>query len=269
MGRVFGKQLADFFGTGLGAIHRSIDFQIVDPRSVDLFLPCNDRRGDGLIRSDSNLSALSFRSFHQPPLQHNIEGAAYADEQDGQTCQKPGAVGENAERLRIAVVMTELGDDIQPHAAMRGDRRIECGIKARNQRLEIRPLAAGTQADTRTVAWRRDMPHIGIDAEIEPNALEISLYHLDDAAFSGSRRAVENDDLTKRRAFASCHESNPFCMLFPGCWRGVSALFDWTDAHIAVTDSDRGEIDRFARNGSRSRQNFDLRARQDAGQDIP
>ncbi|GES44452.1 hypothetical protein RsS62_37040 [Rhizobium dioscoreae] len=56
------------------------------------------------------------------------------------------------------------------------------------------------------------MPHIGVDAEIHPHAFKIGLYRLDDAAFSGSRRTVENDDLASRPAFAEWHEFDPLCL---------------------------------------------------------
>ena len=149
--------------------------------------------------------------------------------------------------MRVIVVMPELRDHVQAYAAMGGDRGIECGIKARNEWLEIGPFAAGPQADTRTITGRRDMSHIGVNAEIDPHALEISLYRLDDAAFPGTRRTVENDDLAVWLAFAEWHESNPFGML-SGPMTPISELFDWTDAVIAVTDDDRGEVGILARN---------------------
>lgn len=48
-------------------------------------------------------------------------------------------------RSRIAVVMTEIGHDIQPHSAVGGDRFVERGVEPRHETLNIRALAAGPQ----------------------------------------------------------------------------------------------------------------------------
>lgn len=175
------KHLPDLLGAFLRVLRCGVDFQIIDAGPVHMFLPGDDRRRDRLAGFNGNIAALPFRSFREPALHYDIERAAYADEQSGQSCQLPRAIAEDAERARIGVMMSELGDDIETKTAMSGDRSVECGIKARNQRLEIGSLPAGAQADARPIALRRDVSHIGVDTEIDPYAVESRLDDFDDA----------------------------------------------------------------------------------------
>lgn len=160
----------------------------------------------------------------------------------------PGAIGENAEWARIGVVMSEFGDDIQAHATVSGDRRIQCGIKARNQRFEVRPFAAGAQAYARTIARGRDLSHIGVDTEIDPHTIKSGLYSFNDAALPRPRHSVQDDDVARIGAVAMFHGADPFLM-YSGSGALIPELFDWTDGRIAATGYDRGEIDMLVRNG--------------------
>lgn len=102
-------------------------------------------------------------------------------------------------------MVPDIGNDIQPQPAVGGDGVVKRGVEARHKGLDVGALPAGAQADARTQPRRRDL-RIGVDAEIDPNAVEHLLNGGGDARFSGSRRAVEDDDLSSSHAPKQLHE---------------------------------------------------------------
>ena len=125
-------------GTCFRAEHGRIDFQVIDARDVDLPLPQTHGMRNRCVGQSSGLSARGASPFH-----NGLDRAAHAHEQDRQTAQPPRAVREDPPRDGVGVVVADVHDDIQPHAAAGGDGLIERAIQGRNQRLDVLAFAAG------------------------------------------------------------------------------------------------------------------------------
>ena len=194
--RAIVEPFADGIGALLRAEQRGVDFEIVDAWLVDLLLPAADGGGDGFIGGADKVLVLAAGLGNVTPPQDDLDGAANADEEDGQAGEASGAAGEDVAGHRVGVVVADIDDDVQSEVAVRGDRFVHGGVERWNKRLEVLLVAAGSQADTGAIARRRCGKE-GVDAEVHPRAVEGLLDGGGDAGLTRARRAVEDDDLAR------------------------------------------------------------------------
>ena len=148
-----------------------------------------------LLRATASALVLPPDLRHAAPLHDRFDRAMHADEEHRQAAKPARAVRQDAERFRIGIVMPEFGNDVQAEIAVDSDGFVERGIEDGNEFLEVRPLAAGTKADPGAVAFRHDVAHIGIDAEIHPRTFELLLDGSCNGGFARSWCSVQDDDL--------------------------------------------------------------------------
>lgn len=131
------EMLVDAFGALLGAELRGVEFEVVDARLVDGLLPALDWFGRG------GVGRVVVPTCDAPPLHDHVERAVDADEQGCQAKQAAGAVGQDAERAAVPVVVANIGHDVNALAAVGGDRFVEGGVERRQMCFKIGAFAAG------------------------------------------------------------------------------------------------------------------------------
>ena len=189
-----------------GIQERSVDFQIVDARPVYLFLPQAHRQWHGVAGRAGDIS-LACRAGGSP-FHDDLNRAANADKQHRQANEPARAVGEATEGPRIGIVVADIHHDIQSQPAVSGNRFVESCVETRHKAFEVRTLATRPQPNSRSRPQRRGLL-VDVDAEIHPDAFEILLDGLDNARFSRSRRAVQDDDLAAHPSPRRSQQKSP------------------------------------------------------------
>ena len=65
-------------------------------------MPAADRVGDGIFGAVGQVAGGA------PPLEDGLERATHADEENGQAVEAPGAVGEDAARGGVRIVVADV-----------------------------------------------------------------------------------------------------------------------------------------------------------------
>jgi hypothetical protein len=77
------------------------------------------------------------------------------------------AVIKNVQRLRIAVMVSNIHDNVDTQSAVGGNGLIEGGVKAFDGFFFFRVLTAGPQTNARDMA-RTEHRHLGINTHVDP-----------------------------------------------------------------------------------------------------
>ena len=127
---------------------------------MHLFLPKTGRPRHRIAGRTGHIRSV--RSTGRTPFHDHFHRAADPHEQHWEAGEAPGALVQDAEWPGIVVVMTNVGDDVQPQPAVRRDGLIKPGIEIRHDGFEIGAFPARTQTYAGAQPRRRQ-PRIAID----------------------------------------------------------------------------------------------------------
>ncbi len=142
-----GRGVAYHRGARFRAGHRRIDFQIIDTQGVAS--RCHKRTGRGT-------GAPAGLPVSQPMVRHRSMmisiGQRTPTNKIGKPTQPSRAAREDPPRDGKGTVVADVHHDIQPHAAVGGDRLIKRAIQDRNEWLDVLAFAARSQSHPRRIA---------------------------------------------------------------------------------------------------------------------
>ncbi len=87
------------------------------------------------------------------PFHNGFNGATNAYEQDRQSVQAPGTIGQNAPWDCIGIMVSDIDHDIQTQAAVGGDGLIHGTVQNGNKGFDVLAFSPWPQADSRQVSW--------------------------------------------------------------------------------------------------------------------
>jgi len=130
-------------------------------------------------------------------LPYHVDGAADADEEDGQPVQSACADGPNVQRARVRLVQPRVDRDVAPPARVCGHGIEERGVQGADRLLQVGSLCARPQPDPGTQPLGRGADG-GVDPQGDPVPVGRRLQRLGDRRLPRARGAVQDDDLTGR-----------------------------------------------------------------------